>query len=203
MNQQKELRWLLAAGALAAISCSTPRTHYYMLEFPHIQPVAAQAAPRSVAVQRFQAEQVFTDDRVAYREGVNEVNHYEYHRWASPPEDLVTNYFVHRLKDSGAYGEISAYKDGRPADFILRGRIHHFEEVDRGKEVSVSVDLELELLNGKTRESVWRSEADCSKPLATRDVNGVTQGIHACLDETAAKLLGAMQTQVAKAGRSD
>jgi ABC-type uncharacterized transport system auxiliary subunit len=199
MNPQIGLRWLLAAGALAAVSCSVPRTHYYVLEFPHTPPAAAPGGVRRISVQRFQADQVF-DERILFRENLNELNHYEYHRWAALPEDLVTNYFIHRLKDSGSYAEISAYKDGVPADFILQGRIRQFEEVDRGKEVLASVDLELELMNSKTRGQVWRSEAQCSRPLATRDLTGVTEGIHACLEETAGKLLGEMQTQIAKSG---
>ncbi len=170
-----------------------------MLEFPHTPPAAASSGVRRISVQRFQADQVF-DERILFRENLNELNHYEFHRWAALPEDLVTNYFIHRLKDSGSYAEISAYKDGVPADFILQGRIRQFEEVDRGKEVLASVDLELELLNSKTRGQVWRSEAQCSRPLTTRDLTGVTEGIHACLEETAGKLLGEMQTQIAKSG---
>ncbi len=200
MNQQKVLGWLLAAGALAAVSCSIPRTHYYLLEYPHTPPAPAPTVASSIAVQRFQAEQIFVDDRIVYRQSPNEVNHYEYERWAGPPEDLVTNYVIHRLNDSGSYAQVSSYKNGPQSDFILQGRIHHFEEVDLGKEVSASVDLELELVNGTTRATVWRDEATCSKPLTAHTVNGVAQGIHACLEETAAKLLGEMHTQLEKAG---
>jgi ABC-type uncharacterized transport system auxiliary subunit len=168
---------------------------------PHTPAAAPHSVAHRIAVQRFRADQVFTDNRILFRHDHNQVSHYEYHRWASPPQELVTNSFIHCLKDSGSYAKISAYKEGPDADFILQGRIHHFEEVDRGKEVLAAVELEVELVNGKTRRSVWRSKAECSKPLATRDLAGVTQGIHACLEETAGKLLGEIQTQVAKSGR--
>src|SRR5271169_6797583 len=128
MNRRKSLRWVLAAGALAVASCSVPRTHYYLMDFPQTPPAAAPAVAGQIAVQTFQANQVFSDDRIAFRENQNEVNFYEYHRWANPPEDLVTTYFIHRLKDSGIYSGVSAYKDGPQPDFILQGRILHFEE---------------------------------------------------------------------------
>ena len=203
ITRRSEIRlgWLLAAGALAAVSCSVPKTHYYVLEYPHTPPAAAARIPRQIAVQTFRANRVFSEERIAYREGENQVNFYEYHRWANQPGELVTNYFIHRLKDSGLYGGVYPSKEGPPPDFILQGRILHFEEIDRGKEVSASVALELELVNGKTRTPSWRNEAQCSKPLATRDMNGVTQGIHACLDETATKLLGEMYTQIEKSAR--
>jgi ABC-type uncharacterized transport system auxiliary subunit len=198
MSQRNGLLWLLAAGTFAAVSCSTPRTHYYTMEFPHTPPAAASVVACQIAVQPFRTDQAFADDRIAFHENQNEVNHYEYQRWAGRPADLVTNYFLHRLKDSGVYAGVSAYKEGPAADFVLTGWIHRFEEVDRGKEVSASVDLELELLNGKSRASLWRSEAECTKPLASRDVAGVTQVIHACLEETAGKLLGEVHSQIEK-----
>jgi ABC-type uncharacterized transport system auxiliary subunit len=191
----------LAAGVLAAVSCSVPKTHYYVLEYPHTPPEASPRVSRQIAVQDFRANQVFSEERIAYRDGENKVNFYEYHRWADQPGDLVTNYFIHRLKDSGLYAGVSRAKEGPPPDFIVEGRVLHFEEIDRGKEVSASVALELELVNGKTRASTWRSEAQCSKPLATRDMTGVTQGIHTCLDETATKLLGEMYTQIEQSAR--
>jgi ABC-type uncharacterized transport system auxiliary subunit len=202
MNRQRATRFgWLAVGALAAVSCSVPKTHYYVLEYPHTPPEAAPRVSRQIAVQPFRSNQVFSEERIAYRAGENQVNFYEYHRWANQPGELVTNYFIHRLRDSGLYAGVSTAKEGPPADFIVQGRILHFEEIDRGKEVSASVALELELMNGKTRASAWRSEAQCSKPLATRDMAGVTQGIHFCLDETATKLLGEMYTQIEQSAR--
>jgi ABC-type uncharacterized transport system auxiliary subunit len=197
MKARNKGRWLLAA-AFAAVSCSLPRTHYYTMEIPHASPGASLGIARHITIQRFQADQVLRDDRILYRENLNEVNFYEYHRWTGPPAELVTYYFTHRLKDSGTYSGISAYKDGSRSDFILQGRLHRFEEVDRGKEVFASVALELELLATKTRVSIWRGEAECSRPLASRDMAGVIRGIYACLDETATTLLNSMQKQVEK-----
>jgi len=176
-----------------------PKTHYYTMEHPR----AAQASgttnlPFHIAVQRFRAERVLMDDRILYREGPHEVNFYEYHRWASAPVDLATDYFIHRLKDAGTYRRVSAVNEGASSDYTLRGRLHHFEEVDRGKEVFSSVALELELLDTKSRALVWRGEAESTRPLTSRDVAGVVRGIFECLDETASKLLGSMQQQIEK-----
>jgi ABC-type uncharacterized transport system auxiliary subunit len=188
------------AVALAAVSCSTPRMHYYTMEIPHMTPGPAPAIARHISVQRFRGSRVLSDDRILYREGPSEVNFYEYHRWASPPVDLATNYVTHRLKDSGTYMRISSYNEGAGSDYMLRGQLHHFEEVDRGKEASTAVALELELFDTKTGAPVWREEAECTRPLATRDVPGVVRGVQECLEETASKLLGSMQRRIEKVG---
>jgi ABC-type uncharacterized transport system auxiliary subunit len=166
------------------------------MALPHVAQTQGAAIARSITIQRFRADQVLMDDRILYREGPDEVNFYEYHRWASPPADLATNYFIHRLKDSGTYARVSGYSEGASSDLTLRGQLHRFEEVDRGKEVFASVALELELSEARTRASVWRGEAECTRPLATRDMAGVVRGVHECLNETATKLLSSMQQQI-------
>ena len=197
---QRNLRYgLWLTVVIAGASCAIPRLHYYTLEMPHAEAGTGPAIARHITVQRFRADRVLMDDRILYREGPNPIGFYEYHRWANPPADLATDYFLHRLKDSGAYARVSSYRDGGQSDFTLQGRLYRFEEIDRGKEVFASVALELELLDTRTRASVWRAEAECSRPVAARDVPGVVQEIHGCLEETAAKLLGAMQQQIAKA----
>ena len=198
MNRDLRYWWWLAV-VIAGSSCAVPRTRYYTLEMPHAAAGPGTAIASHITVQRFRADRVLMDERILYREGPHEVGFYEYHRWANPPADLATDYVLHRLRDSGTYARVLSYKDGGQSDVTLQGRLYHFEEVDRGKEVFASVALELELLDTKTRASVWRGEAECSRPVAVRDVPGVVREIHGCLEETASKLLVAMQQQIGKA----
>ena len=189
--------WLTVA--FAVISCGgVPRTNYFTIEMPRATKGAPAPIERRIAVQRFSADQILVDDRILYRESPNEVSFYEYKRWADPPVDIVTNYFVHRMKDSGDYRDVSPAKTAGAADLTLRGRLYHFEELDRGKEVFASVAVELELTDNKTRASVWRGNAECTRPVPTRDMGGVVTGISECLDETASKLLGSMRQEIGK-----
>jgi ABC-type uncharacterized transport system auxiliary subunit len=198
MNRDLRYWWWLAV-VIAGASCAVPKTHYYTLEIPRAAAEPGAAIARHITVQRFRADRVLMDERILYRQGPNEVGFYEYHRWANPPADLAADYVLHRLRDSGTYARVSSYRDGGQSDFTLQGRLYHFEEVDRDKEVFASVALELELLDTKTRASVWRGEAECSRPVAVREVPGVVREIHGCLEETASKLLVAMQQQIGRA----
>lgn len=184
---------------LAVVSCGVPGTRYYTIEMPRVEERRNTAADRRVAVQRFSADQVLVDNRVLYREAPNEVSFYEYKRWANPPVDIVTDYFIYRLKESGDYTNVSYFKAAGPSDLILRGRLLHFEEVDRGKEVFASVALELELTDAKTRAPVWQGQAECTRPVAAREMGGIVSEISECLNETASKLLDQMRQALGKA----
>jgi ABC-type uncharacterized transport system auxiliary subunit len=199
MNKWLATEFLLLVLAMSA-GCGIPKTHYYIVESPHVRPHGEAVISKAIMVDRFHANRVLQEDRILYRENENEVNYYEYERWTSPPVDLVTNYFVHHLKDSAAYSNISSTKDIEKADYRLRGRLRHFEEVDQGKQVSAEVALEIELVDAKTGHGLWRGEEECSRPIAVRTVAAVVRGIQQCLDETANKLLNSMQDRIQKRG---
>jgi len=184
--------------AFAVVCCGVPRTNYFTIEMPQATRGGGAQIERRIAVQRFSADQTLVDDRILYRERPNELSFYEYKRWANPPVDIVTDYFIHRMKESGDYLDVSPAKTAGASDLILRGRLYHFEELDRGKEVLASVAVELELTDSKTRASVWRGNAECTRPVATRDMGGIASGIAECLEETASKLLGSMRQEIEK-----
>jgi ABC-type uncharacterized transport system auxiliary subunit len=199
MNKKPATVLLIGIFAMSA-GCGIPKTHYYIVESPHVRSNSGVVISKAIMVERFRANRVLQEDRIFYRENENEVNYYEYERWTSPPVDLVTNYFVHHLKDSAAYTNVSSTRDIEKADYRLRGRLRRFEEADRGKQVSAEVALEVELVDTRTGHSLWRGEEECSRPITVRTVAAVVQGIQQCLDETANKLLSSMQDKIQKRG---
>lgn len=189
---------MLMLMMLTLLGCGLPKTKYYVVESPHAPATLSPTIPRRITVARFRANDMLQDDRILYRESGNQVNFYEYQRWASPPVDLVTQYIMHRLKDSAVFSTVSSPQDGLKTDYTLQGRVRSFEEWDRGKDVSARVALEAELLDNKSRSILWRDEVECTRPITTRTVPAVVQGIEQCLDKTTAQLIGSMQSRMAK-----
>lgn len=190
--------WVVLFTTMVSVSCGLPKTHFYVIDPPHAQSGTLSTIPKRIAVERFHSSEVLVNDRILYREGDNEVNFYEYQRWTSPPVDLVTNYISHRLKDSSAFTHVMTSRDIGKPDFLLRGRVRRFEEVDRGKQIAAEVALEADLVDAKTGLEVWRREEECSKLVAAHTVPSVVQGIQQCLDETANKLINSMLNQIQK-----
>jgi len=198
MNRVLRFGWWLCV-VLAVESCGVPGTRYYTIEMPRVTKEQADSAERRILVRRLNADRVLVDDRIVYREKPNEVAFYAYKRWAEPPVDIVTNYIAYRLEASGDFAGVSAFRSAGTPDLVLQGRLLHFEEVDRGKEVFASVAMALELTDGKTHVQLWRGEADCTRPVSIRDMSGVVNEISGCLDETVSKLLDSMRKELGKA----
>ncbi|MBZ5535879.1 MAG: ABC-type transport auxiliary lipoprotein family protein [Acidobacteriia bacterium] len=198
MNKRLATAFLMLVLAVSVGCGGLPKTHYYIVESPHVHSSGEAVISKVIMVDRFRANRVLQEDRILYRQNENEVNYYEYERWTSPPVDLVTNYFLHHLKDSAAYANVSSTRDIEKADYKLRGRLRRFEEADRGKQVSAEVALEVELVDARTGQGLWRGEEECSRPITVRTVAAVVQGIQQCLDDTANKLLNSMQDRILK-----
>lgn len=198
MNRVLRFGWWLPV-VLAVASCGVPSTHYYTIEMPRVTQGQGHSVDRRILVRRLNADQVLVDDRILYRAKPNEVGFYAYKRWANPPVDIVTNYIAYRLEASGDFAGVSSYRSGGPPDLVLQGRLFHFEEVDRGKEVFASVAMGLELTEARTQVQVWRGEAECTRPVTVRDMSGVVDGISGCLNETVSKLLDSMRKELDKA----
>lgn len=185
---------------LTAGGCGLPKTHYYTVNAPMAGTASPAMNGKRITVERFHGDSLLRDDRVLFRVNENEVNFYEYQRWASPPVDLVTQQVIQRLNASGIYTSVHSAHDGGPADFVLKGRVLRFEEVDRGKEISAEVAVEVELIDKHKGALLWQGGRECRRAVGEHSVPGVVQGIQQCLDETLSHLLTSMNQNAAKGG---
>lgn len=185
---------------MAVGGCGLPKTHYYTVNTPLAGTASPAVNGKRITVERFHGDSLLRDDRVLFRVNESEVNFYEYQRWASPPVDLVTQQVIQRLNASGIYTSVYSTHDGGPADFVLKGRVLRFEEVDRGKEISAEVAVEVELIDKHKGAILWQGGQECHRAVGEHSVSGVVQGIQQCLDETLSRLLTSMNQNVAKGG---
>lgn len=178
--------------ALASCGGKVPPTRHYTLEIPLSNPArAANSFPVTVAVVRFQAPRPLQQDRVVFRPAPNQVDFYDYHRWADSPPDLVTNNLVRHLKESGMFRSVVTTA-GAPADYFLRGTVESLEEVDSGESVSARVALSAELIDARTRQIVWSGRGSHEAPVQERSVEGIVRVLNEGLRHSIEQLSGGL-----------
>jgi len=148
----------VAVAALVALAgCGAARpSKFYTLEMPAGAPAADGAAQQKVSlvVGRITAPHVYRDSRIVYRTGGAEMGAYEYHRWAEPPTEMLEAMFLRTLRASGRYQSVQELRTNARGDFILRGRLHEFQETS-GAGLAARVALEMDLFDQATGLSVW------------------------------------------------
>jgi len=136
---------------------SMPKTYYYSVENNH-QKVNSNRIelPYSLAISRFNADALYEDDRIIYRNAPFQVDFYNYRRWISPPPRMVAENVFQQYEASGLFNHVISMPFAAPFDYILSGKIHTFEELDEGEKWFGIVKIEFTFQNAKTNDVLWQ-----------------------------------------------
>lgn len=182
---------LAMSACLAGCGGTSASIRYYTVELPAAPDAARTAYPVALLVARVTAPTVLRDDRILYRTGANETGTYEYHRWGEPPAAMLETRLLRVLRESGRYQSVAETSSKARGDFVVRGRLYDFEEVDAST-ISGRVALEVELLDQKAGKVVWSHFYSHDEPANGDDVPAVvaslSRNLQRGLDEVATGL---------------
>jgi ABC-type uncharacterized transport system auxiliary subunit len=85
---------------------------------------------------------------------------------------MINDVLVRELQRSGRYEHIYFLRSGVRGDYVLRGRLYDFREID-GNGLSVRVALDFELHDSKMGTVVWSHSYTHDQPVNGRDISAV------------------------------
>jgi len=170
---------LLALG-LAACGTTKP-VQYYTLQLPPAPTLSTGARPVSLLVGNVNGAEIFRDTPIVYRDGANEIGTYQYSRWVEPPVVLLRGRLIRMLRATGEYQSVSELGSTSDGQFVVRGRLYSFEEVD-GASISGLVSMEFDLYDRKTGKVVWTHYYSQSEPVQTKEMTAIVAALDTNLD---------------------
>jgi ABC-type uncharacterized transport system auxiliary subunit len=168
---------LAIAGGLVSASCvATKPAHYYTIE--PASPPANQGKPDGLIllVGDISTPAALQDGRIRYRIGSNEAGAYEYHRWTEQPGAMVRNSLLGALRASGKYQRVLESSSSANGDYLLRGKLYEFDEVDNAS-IQTKVSLHVELVDKKTNRNVWDRIVEREEPVSSKSVTDVVHSL--------------------------
>ena len=180
------------AGCLMGLACvSTKPVHYYTLGTPAAPQNQSKPDGLVLLVGNITAPEALQDGRIRYRAGSNEAGAYEYHRWTERPGSMVRNALIRALRESGKYQRVLEASSSTTGDYLLRGRLEEFEEVDHVS-IQTRISLHVELVDRRTNQNVWDRTVDREEPVGGKTVADVVQSLdrnlHNVVTETVAAI---------------
>jgi ABC-type uncharacterized transport system auxiliary subunit len=130
----------------------------------------------SLLVASIAGPAIFQDTPIAYRVGANEIGTYQYSRWAEPPVDLLKGELIRVLRATGDYQSVASLGSTSGGQFVIRGRLFDFEEVDTGT-ISGLVSMEFELYDRKSGKVVWSHSYSHSEPVQGKEISAVVTAL--------------------------
>ena len=181
---------LVIAACLADAACVATRpVHYYTLG------PGGSAATRSnpggliLLVGNIATPEALRDGRIRYRTASNEAGAYEYHRWTERPGSMVRSALIRALRDSGNYQRVLESGSTVNGDYLLRGKLEEFDEVD-GASIQTKISLHVELVELKTNQNVWDHMLEREDPVSSKTVVEVVQSLDRNLRHIASDTAG-------------
>jgi ABC-type uncharacterized transport system auxiliary subunit len=185
----------IVALVLFTSSCVPHRVQYYQLSTV-AKPVAPPETGPVILVGRIATPLALQDGRIRYREGLNEVGAYEYHRWTDPPGILVKDSLIQVLRATGKFKSVQEAASSAGGDYVVRGKLLEFSELD-GNGIATRVSLDLELREVKTGRQVWNQILTHDDPVRAKTVADVVQSLDRNLQVVLGDAAAAISSYVA------
>ena len=169
---------LLYLGILNGCGAARP-SKFYELTVPGNSSAGADPAPYPVTLLLgpVATSELYRDDHIVYTSSGEAMGTYEYQRWAEPPAEMITDTLLRELRASGRYLQIYSLRSNVRGDYVLRGHLYDFREID-GKVLAARVAFEFELHNSKTGAIVWTRYYSHDERVDGKDVTAVVAAIN-------------------------
>ena len=173
---------LLSLFALTLSGCgSTKPIRYYTIQSPTAPALPNGTHEVSLLVAGISGSEIFRRSPIAYRIGANEIGTYQYSQWAEPPVEIIQNSLIRLLLASGNYQSVASFSSASGGQFVVRGRLNDFEEVD-GANITGLVSMEFDLYDRKSGKVVWSHSYSQSEPVQGKEISAIVQALDINLD---------------------
>jgi len=164
---------MLCLGILNGCGAARP-SKFYQLTLTNDKASGADPAPFPVTLLLgpITASHLYRDDRIIYTSNGEVMGTYEYRRWAEAPTEMINDVLLRELQRSGRYERIYSLGSAVHGDYVLRGRLYDFREID-GNGLSARVAFDFELRDSKTGTTVWNRSYSHDEPVNGKDVSAV------------------------------
>lgn len=199
----KEQPWRAMAAlvvlTLGSMACGSAKSSdYYTLRVNPSANSAGVTGGKQLGVALPQAAHLLRQDRLVYFTNDNQLNFYQYHRWAESPVFMVRRLLIEHLRARGGFGQVVPYQAQKGLDYLLRGRLLAMEEVDEPDRILARFGLELELVRQEDEQVVWMGRDSCQRPVERQEVAAVVEALSGCAQEILGKLSGSLAEKVSQ-----
>ncbi len=112
--------------------------------------------PYNVVIDNFKVAEAYNLNRIAIRTQSNELHYYYYHNWAEPPSHAVPYFIWKHLKKRNVFKNCNLIGTPFQTDYEIEGTIHQIERTALNNNYHAHLQMELELIDYKTNQTVLR-----------------------------------------------
>jgi ABC-type uncharacterized transport system auxiliary subunit len=185
---------LLLCACLAGCGAARPNK-YYQLTIPGdnnvADPPVANVYPVTILVGPLNTSHLYREDHIVYSSGGENMGTYEYQRWAEPPAEMIQDVIFRSLRSSGRYRSVYSLRSSVRGDYLLHGHLYDFKELSSSGTLG-RLNLELELRDTKTGNTVWTHAYNHDEPASGKEVSAVVAALNRNVQRAAAEFAASL-----------
>lgn len=124
----------------------------YILQYPPPTVQGLSALPDLIRIERFSVAQSFAGTAMVYKTSPSKVGIYNNTRWRVNPADMVTDYLLRDVRNSGLFRAVFSYRDTEDTRFMVEGTVEEFLEADEGSTGKAVLGINITFLDQKQKE---------------------------------------------------
>jgi ABC-type uncharacterized transport system auxiliary subunit len=160
-------------------------TEQFTIEYARTEPLKLTPVPHTIRIERFSTAQAYNSLSMIYKPESYRLASYNYNRWRVTPGDMVTDYLVRDLRDSGMFIGVFSYREMENARFVLEGGVEEFLEVDTGGAGRALLSLSIALIDTTqsevTKRLIFQRNYRREEPLKEQAPAALAQGMSAAM----------------------
>src|SRR4030088_2813396 len=167
---------MVVVGGLAGCGARRTIQYYQLTGPPDVHTAETNAAGISLALGPLVASHLYREDRIVFSSGPQQMGTYEFQRWTEPPAEMIQEVLLRQLRASNRYREVFTQRSASRSDYVLRGRLYDFKEVN-GSPLQARVTVEFELKDMKSGSTVWSHYYNHDEPVSGKDVSAMVAAL--------------------------
>lgn len=188
------MRLIIATAAtLSLASCTVfpdpPAHQIFQLPAPTTPGTTAEPIERTLRVSTPLAIAPIDSTRILVKPDAHEVRAYHGSRWSNRAPVMLGNYLLESFRTDGRLATVVGDTSPARSHLTLAGDLTRFQAEYRNGTPVIHLQLNLQLINERSRETVASNRFEVSHPAAGEDVNQVVEAFGVASDELARQVI--------------
>ena len=179
---------------------STYVVQQYLLDYSPPSLAGLAKANEVLRVESFSTAQAFAGTAMLYRKSPLELSSYSRDRWRVMPCDMVTDFLLRDLRNSGTFTAVLAYEDPGGGRYVVTGTVVEFLEVDGSDGPRARLSVDTTLLDTTQREItkrfVFQKTYTVEEPMKEKSARALAESMSGAMKKFSGELMADIHREI-------
>jgi len=174
----------------------------YTFEYPSPDFTGTAQTGQTIKIERFSVARAYNSQAMVFRPAPFQLDSYASNRWMINPGDMVNDYLLRDLRNSGLFKAVFSFRDLEDARYVLEGSVDEFLEIDADDSRTAAITLSITLFDfsrtGVANRLLFQKKYQAKEPITDKSPMGLAQAMSSGMAKLSAQIirdiLQAMQT---------